>query len=461
MKPVDKIIIVGGGTSGWCAAALFSLDFDVILIDKEKGERVGVGEATLLNFSSFMNRCGFPSHSWMNEIDATFKGGILFKNWKTMNEDIWHPFLDSEFGKSKTSLINLWSKCQDLDFKKYACGLYELSMNRYIHPEYQNNSYAFHIDCNLLVKFIQNQLTNRITHIQSDVKKVIRNEDGSVQRLVLANEINISGDLYLDCTGFKRLLSSNSDIISLRDRLFCDTAIACHVEYENEEIEFNPYVTCEAVDHGWIWQIPTQSRLGTGLVFNRSITDPEDAKKYFIDYWNSRISYDQLKVLDWSPFYTKNAWNHNVVSIGLSNGFIEPLESTGLALIFYGIEQLHEQIMAGKYHITDLSIYNALMENTFETCVDFINMHYFDNQREGKFWDFVRDTHIMNDSHQYYMNQMSSPITKSKDRGIFSGFNWYTWMIQLGHSIVPKNNGVSVEESKVYLEEFYKKTNSI
>jgi tryptophan halogenase len=462
MKSVNKIIIVGGGTSGWAAAAHLSKSFEVTLINKEKDDRVGVGEATLLNFASFMKSCGFAIEHWIDEIDATYKSGILFKNWNIQNCDIWHPFLDASFGESKSSMVDTWSKCQDLDFKTYACGLYELSMNRKINDDYLNESYAFHIDCNLLVKFFQKHIQNRINYIQSEVTNIIRNNDGSIKELLLANQQTISGDLYLDCTGFKRLLSHDSDLISLQDRLFCNTAIATHVQYKNDDSEFNPYVICDAVDHGWIWHIPTRSRLGSGLVFNRDITPIQEAKEYFVNYWDSRITVDTMKVLDWTPYYDAKFWNNNVVSIGLSAGFIEPLESTGLALIFSGIQQLYDQIAAYKYHPSDIGIYNSIMKHMFETSVDFINMHYYNSQRGGKFWDYVRSKHVMNESHKHYVEEMLSPILNTKFyNSMFTRYNWYTWMVQLGHTITPKNNKISSDQARLYLKEFFQTTNKL
>jgi tryptophan halogenase len=471
MKKVDRIIIVGGGTSGWFAAAHFCKKFNVVLIDKETSERVGVGEATLVNFGEIMRRCGFSVSEWMPEVDGVYKAGILFKNWNRDEQDIWYPFLEGRFGGTNSSQVNLWSKCQDLDFKKYGSALYELSLNKEVNHNF--GVYGYHIDCNLLVEFFKKKIAkpNCVEHIKSEVKEIIRSDDDSIQELILENGEKISGDLYLDCTGFKRLLSSNSDIVCLKDKLFCDTAVAGHVQYDVEKTELDPYVTCETVEHGWTWKIPVQSRLGTGLVFNRDITPIEEAKEYFCKYWNSRITPDQLKVLDWTPNYNKNIWNKNVVCIGLSAGFIEPLESTGIALITAGIQCLYESISGRSYHPSIIDGYNSFMKFQFETCVDFLNMHYYNSQKKGKFWDYVRNKHVINESHQFYADQMTSRVNflpyddYSNDTGNFNNttriFNivaWYGWLIQLGYPIAPKHDQISEEDARIYLEEFYQKT---
>ena len=461
INSIKKITIVGGGTSAWLSAA-FLLNqspkgTEILVIDKENGSPVGVGEATILSFKSFMDFCGFPIQSWFDDIDATFKAGILFSNWNRDGEDIWHPFAFPQFDILGTSLINLWSKT-DFDFKTHASALYECSVKENKVDPDNLSSYAFHIDCGKLVKFIQSKIKNRIDFINSEVVDVIKNETGKIDHLILSNGQQIQSDLYIDCTGFKRLIGSSPKTINLRDRLFCDTAVAGHIPYIDIENEMRPYVICDAVDHGWIWNIPVKSRIGSGLVFNRSITDPEEAKDYFVDYWDNRLEKSSLKVIDWTPYYHENFWDDNVVCIGLSAGFIEPLESTGVGLICAGILELGDRIKKAHFNSHDIDLYNSKMKCFFENSVDFINMHYANTNKSGRFWEWVKETHRFTDTHQYFIDKfLEDPFSFPYDgTEMFIGNNWSTWLCQLGYPFIPKfADGIDLEQSHEIVNDFY------
>jgi tryptophan halogenase len=285
-------------------------------------------------------------------------------------------------------------------------------------------------------------LSNRnVTSIKSEVVEINRTE-GRVQELILKNGQRVSADLYLDCTGFKQLLHDSPDRVTVEGRLFCDTAIAGHIPYIDKEKEMDPYVKSSAVEHGWIWNIPVQSRIGSGLVFNRSITDIDEAKDFFVKYWNNRISKEQLKVIDWTPFYNKNIWHDNVVSIGLSAGFIEPLESTGVALIITGLEQLVFRLGIDYYTDQDIEIYNHTMIGYFEDCIDFVGMHYSNIDKGSKFWQWVKDTRIISSRQRQFENDMISNKEKlsiGSQGFVFNGTNWICWLIQLGFPLSRKS----------------------
>jgi len=464
MRPLRIIVIVGGGTSAWMTAAFLlkrSRKYcEIVLIDKEFGQTVGVGEATVLSFKPFMDACGFPIESWFNKIDATFKSGILFTDWQKEGEDIWHPFLFPQFNILNTNLLNLWTNNKDLDFKNYATPLYSVSIDDNKVDSKNMSAYAFHINCGKLVEFIQDQIINDITFVQSEVIDIIRDNNGNVQHLLLSDGQEIESDLFVDCTGFKRLIGSKPDTVNLRDRLFCDTAVAGHIPYNDIENELRPYVICDAVDHGWIWNIPVQSRIGSGLVFNRSITDPEEAKDYFVKYWDNRVKRESLKVIDWTPYYHNNFWENNVVCIGLSAGFIEPLESTGVALICAGIIELAEAIKGSCYNQQDIQLYNSKMKCFFENAVDFVNMHYSRSQKNGRFWDWVKETHVMSETQKYYEFEIeNNPYEIPMDGDfMFIGQNWSVWLCQLidQEKIIPKYDGIEKSESKKMILDFYK-----
>ena len=461
MKKVDSIVILGGGTSAWFSAAYLSHNIPnlkITVIDKEIGTPVGVGEGTLLNFGPFMQSCGFDMDDWFPKIDATYKSGILFPNWKNIGNVVWHPFKMNVDVHPEFSLFDLWSNNQHMEFKKYGLPMHSLSIDQ--NSIDLNEKYGYHVDCSKLVMYIKEKLAGRLNFIQSEMVNDCRDENNNIVSLQLKNGQEVSADLFIDCTGFRSLLNKNPKKINLLGtRLFCDTAIAGHIPYIDRKKELRPYVISDAVEHGWIWNIPVKTRIGSGLVFNRSITDPEDAKDFFVKYWDNRISKDSLKIIDWTPHYKENFWHNNVVSIGLSAGFIEPLESTGIALITEGIYQLAHRIIDKHYNGNDINLYNQTMKCFFEESIDFVSMHYSATERTEPFWQYVKANAVQSEKQKFLINELSRTDTrvpsKGKNTNFFCGENWSLWLIQLGFACGERNLNLSKEQSEFILKTFY------
>lgn len=465
IKSVDSMIIVGGGTSAWLCAAYMSHNhphLNITIVDKEVGNPVGVGEGTLLSFDKVMANCGFSIQDWFPKIDAAAKAGILFPGWgNDQYKDVWHPFKFQGLQHLDMSLFDCWASHQEYDFKKYGLTFYENAVEKNLVDITELDGHAFHIDAGKLVTYIQEKLNNRrrVDIIKSDVVEVLRDSDThEVTELVLKSGQRLSADLYVDCTGFKAILDHEPDRVDLSGRLFCDTAIAAHVPYKDIDTELRPYVISEQVEHGWVWNIPVQTRIGSGLVFNRTQTSIEEAKDFFVNYWDNRISKDNLKVIDWTPYYKNNIWNKNVVSIGLSAGFIEPLESTGVALIIVGIEQLSFAIDSRSYTTTHADCYNLIMKGYFEDSIDFVSMHYANSTRKGKLWDWVRATFIKSQRQLHYEKEMlrSNTVLPIKGYGyMFCGSNWFCWLIQMGYKLSESLSGLNKEQTHKELMRFY------
>lgn len=440
MKNIRNIVICGGGTAGWLAAAYLSRVFKnckITLIDKENSTPVGVGEGTLLNFEPFLNQCGFILHDWFDEVGATYKKGILFKNWKQQGFDIWHPFLiNPQIELHNGTLISLhdcYSQCQELDFKSNFTAFNDHIYSNLVDLDYKH---GYHVDCGKLVKFLKNKIIKRenFNLILSEIENIRHKNDG-IDELILKNGDSVSADLFLDCTGFSRLLNESlSCTVDLADELFCNTAIATHIPYVNQEKEMSPYVISEACDIGWIWSIPVRDRIGSGIVFNRNVTSIDDAADYLCNYWQSRVTKDNLTIINWDPYYDKKMWKENVVNIGLSAGFIEPLESTGLALIMEGIYQLSQRITDLTYNSVDKDIFNLSMTSFFQESVDFVKMHYYQNSRTTDFWQYVNKNFQISNKHRHYLNMLKNMNTTpilDKKTNFFTANNWVVWLIQM------------------------------
>jgi tryptophan halogenase len=460
IKKVKTLTIVGGGSSAWLTAAYLSnqcKNLEITVIDKKIGTPIGVGEGTLLNFSRFMEDCGFHISEWFDNIDATYKAGAFFPGWKHKDHQIWHPFLMSPKIEGDICLQNVWSRNQSLDFKKHALCLFENSVFYNKVDSSVIESYAYHIDCSKLVIFIQNALKQRIQFIASDVVQV-NYDDNGISSLNLENGTVVNSDLYIDCTGFNNLLNKYADRTELLGRVFCDTAVCSQIEYRDKDTEMRPYTRAEAVDHGWIWTIPTKSRMGSGIIFNKNITDPEEAKDFLVNYWGKdRLDRNKLRTIDWTPFYLKNVWSKNVVSVGMSAGFIEPLESTGLALVQYQVFSLANIIKSGFFNEANVNHYNLEFVAKFEDCVDFVSMHYDKTLRTEKFWNYVKETYQPNENillRAEMLKEKPMSATSYQDFQIFTGTNWTTWMTQLGFS-VGEDTSISKDLAAFLLEKYF------
>ena len=447
MKTIKSIAIVGGGTSGWSAAAYITNNLPhckVTVIDKEVSTPIGVGEATILSFKPFMDACGFDHWDWLNNIDTTPKAGILYPDWVRKGNTVWHPFRTSSYVVNGLRQYEMWTHNKDLDFKRYAIASYDSAV---INSTVESSPQAYHIDCIKFVRYVKERIKDSLLHIQSGVKEVKR-DGNKVTGLVLENNQRVDADLYIDCTGFRNLLTETPVKNDVYGRLFCNTAQSCHVEYNDRAKELHPYTKAVATEVGWIWVIPTRTRIGSGIVYDKNCVTDEQAKECLQKFWSDHKISDTTKH-KWDPYYKNEIWQENVVSIGLSAGFIEPLESTGLALIHLGITKLVDKIK--HYYFTSLESarYNLDMTTAFEDAIDFVSMHYSHTERDEPFWQHVKanykpserltaiiDNHINTD---FLNTSMLFEDTK-----VFSPLNYALWLEQLGYT---KRNPVKLSSS--------------
>ena len=210
---------------------------------------------------------------WFKNIDATYKSGIEFPGWKKPENNVWHPFyLNRSYFDKACTAYDMWAAKQDRDFKVSALPTYEVNMNNKLDMWGAFETLAYHIDAGKLVTELQRFCGENVNVIKSDVVEVNK-EGNNVVSLKLKNGSTHYSDFFIDCTGFASILKEADRVELLGEgRLFTNAAVAGHVPYEDFENECVPYVKCPAVDHGWIWKIPVQSRIGSGLVFNKSST---------------------------------------------------------------------------------------------------------------------------------------------------------------------------------------------
>lgn len=444
MNKFKHIVVVGDGSAGCMAACYFAnnTNFKVTLVSSGK-EGIGVGEATLTGFDDFLEECGLTSQDWFPKVEATIKNGILFKNWRTDGKDVWHPFV-TDMSVYHERGINPG----DVDYDTYLKESYNYN-KCVINNEVANNcKAAFHVDALKMVRtlkdrFVKFDNTSIVTGFVTELKEAsgditavtITSADGN--KIVLDDSL-----LVIDSTGFggmKKLLPDvlQGTYLSTKERLKNNAAIASPIAY-TEGKAYHPYTKASAVDEGWIWEIPIQSRIGSGIVYDSDVTSDEEALSSFNSFHNVNLNKEDVNLIKYTPEILTNQWRGNLVNIGLSSGFIEPLESSGLALFIEGITHLFEEVRRGYYMPTNRDIFNSLMFSKYDEAAEFVSAHYT-NRPSNKRTDIP--LLVTEENLRIYNNQKSIP-NPSNDymevwHSLFHGYSWavlFEGFMMDGHS---------------------------
>ena len=405
---VKKILIVGGGSAGWASAAYMSKhlkDIQIELIESSEIPVVGVGESTVPPIVEFMNELGLAEEDWMPRCNATFKSCIRFEDFHQVDEPpIWYPFEPVEILNNRP-LTRYWHYKHLTDpefadrytFYDYNFMVPEICRQKKTVKSIPNTSYAYHFDAGLWgVVLKEFAMEHGVSHHVDTITKVNQDERGNITSVSRKNGDDIEADLFIDCSGFTSLLigkTLNEPFDDLYKHLFNNKAIALPMPYEDKESEMVSYTNCHALSSGWVWTTPLYHRLGTGYVYCDKYKDPDDAELEFRNHLGfDRVKDVAAKHIDIRVGKHRRTWVNNCVAIGLSAGFIEPLESTGLQ-IFQGAIQLLTNILKkdSDYHACDVKTYNDSITRLLEIIRDFLTCHYALTEREDTpYWHDVK-----------------------------------------------------------------------
>lgn len=414
---IRKIVIVGGGSAGWMTAAYLGKrleDVHVSVIESSDIPTVGVGESTIPPIVYFFKAMGLEEADWMPVCNATYKSAIRFKDfYSTEDPAFWYSF-ESMSNLAGRPVSRFWynkhlttSEYSDrFTFYDYCFVAPELCrQNKSLHTMTKLGP-AYHLDASLLSELLIKLATaGGVERIIDKITGVNRNEDGSIRSLNRENGPELEGDLFIDCTGFKSLLMDKTmqePFEEYYDYLFNDKAVATRHSYEDKEKEMFSYTGCTAVSSGWIWQIPLYNRMGAGYVYcSRYKTEDEAELELRQFLGEERMKDVETKHIDIRVGKHSRTWVKNCIAIGLSGGFIEPLESTGLFIVQLQVETL-AHILAGNngdVNQADIGIFNKVVTDLYEGIRDFLVCHYALTSREDTpYWKDIKNETKIPDS---------------------------------------------------------------
>lgn len=457
-------VIVGGGTAGWMSAAYLERRLSspqgqpvrITLIESDDIPPIGVGEATIPSIVTMMRDLGVPEYRLFAEVDATFKNAIKFVGWnrgdgRASDSEFYHQFDVPPSAHGHSAIVHWMAlRAAGIDVAPLSdatsIGSALCENNRapklFHSPPYEAPiPYAYHLDAAKLGQLLRSIAESRgVQRIAGHVQSADRDEDGNIVAVQLADGRDVEGDFFLDCTGFRGLLIEGvlgAKWDSFSDRLICDTAVTCQRPHAESSRILRPYTTCTAKDAGWVWEIDLQSRTGAGYVYSSRFTSDEQARERLIDHLGLDGDSHQTRKIEMRIGRRPETWVKNCLAVGLSGGFLEPLESTGIHLIELALRVFVDHVAMGTCEDIMRRHYNRLMRDAFDEVADFLIMHYNLNRRSGDaFWDFCREQLPMPSSLVEKLQLWSVKAPSISDLrssiNVFSGFSYSTILAGLG-----------------------------
>lgn len=445
---IKNIVIAGGGTAGWMAAAALSKKLgsiaQITLIESDEIGTIGVGEATIPPIRAFHKLLGIDEKAFIKATQASFKLGISFENWQNIGKDYFHSFGQTGQHTWIAEFIHFWLHGKQLNianqFGDYCLEHSAALENKFALGQNQKTAlnYAYHLDAGLYAQFLRHFSENLgVKRIQGKICQVNQNEqNGFISSVKLDSGQTVSGDLFIDCTGFRGLLIEQTLHTGYQDWshwLPCDSAVAVQTE---KNTAARPYTRAIAQNYGWQWQIPLQNRVGNGFVYCSKYLSDDDAKAQFLNNLDSK-PINEPRVIKYKTGRRLKNWNKNCIAIGLSSGFVEPLESTSMHLIMIGITRLIQLFSFDTINDSIVDEYNQQCLTEIEKIRDFIILHYHVTDRtDTGFWRYCQSMPIPESLKHRIEVFKENALTFQHANELFRTDSWT--QVMLGQGITPK-----------------------
>jgi tryptophan halogenase len=449
-----NIVILGGGTAGWMTAAAMVKVFrpqicNVRLIESDEIGTVGVGEATLPQVRDFNEFLGIGETEFMRATQATFKLGIDFRNWGQIGDSYIHPFGIPGQAINGVPFFQYWLRAAeagyDFNLEDFSFPIVAARELKFDFPSEDDRSvkstfaYAYQFDAVLYARFLRKWAeAHGLKRTEGKVVDVtLRPDDGYIQSLTLQSGEVVPGDLFIDCSGFRGLLISQTLKMGWDDWtqwLPCDAAVAVPCERAGD---FTPYTRATAQEAGWQWRIPLQHRTGNGYVFSTKFLSPDEASARLLERLDGPAQAEP-RLIRFQGGRRKKSWYKNCVALGLASGFLEPLESTSIYLVQIASDYLMRLFPTPRMESQMADEYNRLVDIEYERIRDFLILHYHQTARDDTpFWRYVRDMEIPASlEEKLEMFRHRGFVHRYKD-GLFSPASWIA--VAIGQGIRPRH----------------------
>ncbi len=461
-----RVVVAGGGTAGWLAA--YSLAkrlgnlLDVTLVESDAIGTVGVGEATVPTMRRFHAFFGIDEREFMRSTQATFKLGIVFDNWGAPGDSYAHTF--GEIGQSNwmVEFHQYWLEAQANGFggnlEDYCLELKAAKAGKFAVKAGETHlKYAFHLDATAYARFLRQKSESLgVRRVEGKISEVTIDPDtGNIQSLELEQGQQVAGDFFVDCTGFRSLLLGDALKVEFEDWSHWLAADRAQAVQTTSTEPPPPYTRCIAHSSGWQWRIPLQSRTGNGIVYSSRFCSDDDARATLLGNISGETITEPL-LLKFRTGRRIDPWHKNCVAIGLSGGFLEPLESTSIHLIDTSLVRLMKLFPFAGAMAPLAEQFNQETRIEWEAVRDFIILHYKQTQRDdSEFWNYYRNMDIP--------DSLAHRIEIFKENGFtwpdsVSFFPAHSWtQVMIGQGLLPEHRHgasriLSPEALKVELE---------
>jgi tryptophan halogenase len=443
-----RIVIAGGGTAGWMAAAAIARTLgktvDVTLVESDAIGTIGVGESTIPPLVTYNRLLNINEAEFMRATQATFKLGIMFDNWKEQGHNYFHSFGLTGKDHWSAGFWHFWlhgrEKGHKQSYDDYCMELMAARQGKFAHLPDDQMNYAYQLDSGLYAKFLRGmaegdgckRVEGKISNVELD------GESGDIAALVLESDERLEGDLFLDCTGFRAVLIGQALGVGHEDWthwLPCDSAIALQTESVGPAV---PYTRAMAHDSGWQWRIPLQHRVGNGIVYCSRYLDQDAALERLLGNIEGEVL-TKPNFLRFGAGMRQKQWHRNCVAVGLSGGFMEPLESTSIHLIQRAVLRLIRMLPLGKISERDVAEFNDQQITDMIQIRDFLILHYKATERtDSEFWRYCKSMPIPETLEQKIELFREAGLVFRKNEELFVENSWV--QVMMGQGIMPQTH---------------------